>query len=93
MKRRAFMTILGGTAVTWPLATRAQDARMRRIGVLLFSSENDPGGKAQFASFKLAISQAGWIDGRNVRMDIRWPLAIWRRWRYSPKSWLVCNPT
>jgi putative ABC transport system substrate-binding protein len=73
MRRRDFITLLGGASAAWPLRARAQQpARMRRIGVLLFSSENDPGGHAQFDSFKLAISQAGWLDGRNLRMDVRW---------------------
>jgi putative ABC transport system substrate-binding protein len=72
MQRREFIALLGGVAAGWPLAARAQSGRMRRIGVLMYSSENDPEGKAEFAGFKLGISESGWTDGRNVRLDVRW---------------------
>ena len=73
MKRREFITLLGGAAATWPLAARAQQPeRMRRIGVLMNSSATDSEGKARFAAFLQGLQQLGWTDGRNVRMDIRW---------------------
>jgi putative ABC transport system substrate-binding protein len=63
---------LGGAAA-WPLATRApQGERMRRIGVLMPQAENDP-FKAWVSAFTQALSGLGWTDGRNVRMDVRWP--------------------
>ena len=73
MKRREFITILGGTAVTWPLAARAQQPEpMRRIGVLVNRSADDAEGQTFVAAFQQAMQQLGWSDGRNVRIDVRW---------------------
>ena len=72
MKRREFITLLGGAAA-WPLAAGAQQGnRVRSIGVLLSRDENDPVWKARFSVFTQALADLGWADGRNVRMDIRW---------------------
>ena len=72
MKRREFITLLGGAAAAWPLAARAQQAeRMRRIGVLVSRAADDPQAQARFAAFQQALQQLGWSDGRNVRIDIR----------------------
>ena len=72
LKRRQFITLLAGTAA-WPLAARAQQAeRMRRIGVLMNRAADDPQGQARLSAFQQALQQLGWIDGRNVRIDIRW---------------------
>ncbi len=71
MRRRSFITLLGGAAA-WPLAARAQQpARMRRIGVLMNRAADDPTGQTRLVAFAQALAQAGWIDGRNVRIDIR----------------------
>jgi putative tryptophan/tyrosine transport system substrate-binding protein len=73
VKRREFVTLLGGAAAGWPLAARAQQGeRMRRIGVLMDLAENDPEGQARIAAFLQGLTQLGWTDGRNVRIDIRW---------------------
>jgi putative tryptophan/tyrosine transport system substrate-binding protein len=72
MKRREFITLLGGAAAAWPLAARAQPERMRRIGVLMNPGESDPEGQARFAAFLQGLQQLGWTDGRNVRIDTRW---------------------
>jgi ABC-type uncharacterized transport system substrate-binding protein len=72
MKRREFITLLGGAGAAWPLAARAQGERMRRIGVLMNLAENDPEGKARLGAFLQGLQQLGWTDGRNVRIDIRW---------------------
>ena len=73
MQRREFITLLGGAAITWPLAARAQQGeRMRRIGVLMDLAENDPEGQARIAAFLQGLAQLGWTDGRNVRIDTRW---------------------
>jgi putative ABC transport system substrate-binding protein len=70
--RRDFITLLGGAAA-WPLAVRAQQGdRVRRIGVLMVFDENDPQGKLLYSAFTQALADMGWIDGRNVRMDLRW---------------------
>ena len=72
MRRRNFITLLGGTAA-WPLAARAQQAeRMRRIGVLMSRAADDPFSQARLAAFQQALQQLGWSDGRNVRIDLRW---------------------
>jgi putative tryptophan/tyrosine transport system substrate-binding protein len=72
MRRRDFITLLGGVAA-WPLAARAQQGeRVRRIGVLTSFAEDDPEGVARDAAFLQALTQLGWTDGRNVRMEYRW---------------------
>ena len=71
MRRRDFITSLGGAAV-WPLAARAQQPeRMRRIGMLSGLAADDPEGQARIAAFAQGLQQLGWTDGRNVRIDIR----------------------
>ena len=72
IRRRHFITLLGGAAA-WPLAARAQQGeRMRRIGVLMPGDENDPAAKARISAFTQALADLGWTDGRNVRIDLRW---------------------
>src|SRR5262249_40441161 len=81
--RRKFLATLGGTAA-WPLAARAQQSeRMRRIGVLTDQAENDPEGQARIAAFLQGLAQLGWIDGRNVRIDTRWPTSMQEVRKYS----------
>ena len=72
LRRRQFITLLGGAAA-WPLAARAQQpAQLRRIGVLMPFAEDDPVGQARVAAFVQGLQQSGWTDGRNVRIDYRW---------------------
>ena len=72
MRRREFIAGLG-SAAAWPVVARAQQGdRVRRIGVLMASDENDPVQKAYFFAFTQALADLGWTDGRNVRMDLRW---------------------
>ena len=76
MRRREFITFLGGAAVALPLAGRAQQGeRMRRIGVLVSRAEDDPEGQAQVAAFVQTMQSLGWTTGRNVQIDIRWGAA------------------
>ena len=71
MKRRQFIRLIGGAAVAWPLAARAQQPdRMRRIGALA-GIEDDAEGRARFASFQQGLKQLGWTHGRNVQIDYR----------------------
>jgi putative ABC transport system substrate-binding protein len=71
IRRREFITSLGG-AVAWPVAARAQQReRMRRIGVLLQYDESDPAWKPRLSAFTKALADLGWTDGRNVRTDLR----------------------
>src|SRR5262249_13912691 len=73
MKRRAFITLLGGAAIAWPRAARAQQGeRMRRIGVIINLAADDPEGHARITAFAQGLQEAGWSTGRNVRIDYRW---------------------
>jgi putative ABC transport system substrate-binding protein len=72
MKRREFITLLGGAAA-WPLAARSQQPeQLRLIGVLMNRAADDADGRARLASFQQAMKDLGWSEGRNIRIDIRW---------------------
>jgi putative tryptophan/tyrosine transport system substrate-binding protein len=72
MRRRVFIGLLGGAA-TWPLAARAQPTdQKRRVGVLMHMSENHAEGQARVAAFREGLQELGWIDGRNLRLEVRW---------------------
>jgi putative ABC transport system substrate-binding protein len=72
MKRRQFITLLGGSAVSWPLAAYAQQAeRMRRVGVLIGGAENDQTNQANIAAFREGLAKLGWAEDRNLRVDLR----------------------
>src|SRR6516225_7005761 len=72
IRRRKFLATVGGAAA-WPLAARAQQPdRMRRIGVLLSTREGDPQRRAQLAALVHRLTELGWADGRNARLDVRW---------------------
>jgi putative tryptophan/tyrosine transport system substrate-binding protein len=73
LRRRTFITLLGGTAAAWPLAARAQrQERMRRVAALMAWTESDPGYRSWFNIFVQRLSQLGWANGQNVRIDQRW---------------------
>src|SRR5690349_12730319 len=73
MRRRDFITILGGGAVAWPLAAQAQQGdRMRRIGVLMNFANGDTVGQARIRAFHERLQPLGWTEGRNLRVDYRW---------------------
>jgi putative ABC transport system substrate-binding protein len=73
MKRREFITLLGGAAASWPIAARAQQPdRVRRIGVMIANAENDPEGQDRVAAFRRGLQELGWVEGRNLRVDYRW---------------------
>src|SRR5215468_10388656 len=76
MRRRELITLLGGTAVAWPLAARAQQGeRMRRIGVLFGPAADDQDNKVRLAAFQQRLQQLGWTDGHNARIDYRFAAA------------------
>ena len=73
MRRREFITLLGGAAAAWPLAARAQQGeRVRRIGVLLPAITNDDEFQDRIGAFLQGLQEAGWSIGRNVRIETRW---------------------
>jgi hypothetical protein len=73
MKRREFITLLGGVAVAWPFAVHAQQVgSIRRIGVLMSWDESDPEIKTFLSGFMQGLAELGWTDGGNVRMEVRW---------------------
>ena len=73
MKRREFITLLGGAAAAWPLAARAQQpAQMKRVGIIVPFAASYPDGQARIAAFQQALAGFGWTEGVNMRTEIRW---------------------
>jgi ABC-type uncharacterized transport system substrate-binding protein len=75
MRRREFISLLGGAAVLWPLAANAQSDRVRRVGVLMGYAETDPAAQVQVAALRQELQKLGWDEGRNIRIDVRFPAA------------------
>jgi ABC-type uncharacterized transport system substrate-binding protein len=74
MRRREFITLVGGTAIAWPLVVRGEQ-RIRRIGVLMSGAESDPQYKSWFTAFVQRLQELGWTEGRNILIDDRWAAA------------------
>src|SRR5262245_46448805 len=92
LKRREFITLVGGAAVAWPLGARGQQpARVRRIGVLSPFAENDPEGR-NVTAFREALEKLGWTNGRNVLIDYRWGGADPARIRAHAKEIVALKP-
>jgi putative ABC transport system substrate-binding protein len=73
MKRREFITLLGGAAAAWPSAARAQQSeRVRKIGAMLGIRESDPEAQARVTAIRQGLQDHGWIDGRNIQIEFRW---------------------
>jgi hypothetical protein len=73
MRRRDFISLIGGAAASWPLAARAQQAGpVRRIGVLIGFAESDPDVQSWIAAFRGALAKLGWTEGGNLRIELRW---------------------
>jgi putative ABC transport system substrate-binding protein len=94
MKRRKFITLLGGAAVSWPRAAQAQQPgeRMRRVGVLMGFSESDQAWQARLAALRTALQVLGWTDGRNIRIDTRWAVADRDRLHGYPAELIALAP-
>ena len=80
MRRREFLGAMGGVAAAWPLAVRAQE-RIRHVGILVNLSEGDPAGSSFVAAFRQGLQELGWIDGRNLQIDMRWGAGNAERYR------------
>jgi len=93
MQRRTFITLFAGAAVARPFATCAQQAeRMRRIGVLVGVAADDPEGQARLTIFVQALQQLGWIDGHNMRIDVRWGAVDANRYRKYAEELVALAP-
>jgi putative tryptophan/tyrosine transport system substrate-binding protein len=93
MRRRDFVTLLGGAAAAWPLAARAQQPEpMRRIGVLMAFNENDPEPQAWLSGFMQGLAELGSTYGRNLRMDVRWSAGDVERMRMFAKTLVDLQP-
>src|SRR5579871_3924067 len=93
MRRREFITLLGGAAA-WPLSARAQQAdRIRRVGVLIGLAEDDPDAKPRLAAFRQGLEKLGWSEGRSIHLDVRYVLpADEQRARMLAKELLALGP-
>jgi putative ABC transport system substrate-binding protein len=93
MRRREFITLLGGAAATWPLTARAQQPdRMRRLGLLIGYAENDPLSQPWIAAFLKGLSELGWSDNRNLHIDYRWASADVDRFKQFAKELVALKP-
>src|SRR5262245_36351958 len=91
--RREFVTLLGTAVTAWPLAARAQQGGgMRRGGVVSMQAGSDPEGNRRRSRFTHGLAELGWIDGRNVRIDLRWSSANIDRSRIFAKELVDLQP-
>jgi len=93
MKRREFIFALGGAAVGWPLAARAQQTeRVRRIGVLMNTTPDEPDSQARITALAQGLQEAGWAIGRNLRIDTAGSpatdclMSCWSEWTHSVRQ-------
>jgi putative tryptophan/tyrosine transport system substrate-binding protein len=95
MRRRAFITLLGGAAAAWPLAAPAQQGdRVRLLAAMMGgrNADTDPEGRAWFAAFRQGLQELGWVEGRNFRADYRWPSGDLDRMRAIAKEFVDLKP-
>jgi putative tryptophan/tyrosine transport system substrate-binding protein len=93
MRRRQFITLLGGAAASWPVAARAQrPEQMRRIGYLSSNAESDPQAGPFLSAFKEGMRQLGWIDGTNIKIEARWAAADLNRMAVLAKELVSLQP-
>jgi putative ABC transport system substrate-binding protein len=91
IRRREFITLLGGAAA-WPLAARAQQPAVRRIGVLMNRAAGDPDGQSRLTAFRQGLQRLGWTDGSNFRIDIRWGEDVVDRQRKAAAELVALAP-
>jgi ABC transporter substrate binding protein len=93
MRRREFITLLGGAAAAWPLAARGQQGeRVRRIGMLLGFAESDPESPSRLSAFRHGLARLGWKEGQNARIEYRWGAGDPTRMRAHAKELIGYGP-
>jgi putative tryptophan/tyrosine transport system substrate-binding protein len=93
MRRRDFITLIGGAAAAWPIAAHPQQSeRMRRIGVLVVSAKDDPDTAARVAGFRQSLERLGWVEGRNIRIDYRYAAGQTERFQPRAKELIALQP-
>src|SRR4029453_3596109 len=93
LKRREFITLFGGAAATWPLAAGAQQTeRMRRIGVLMNFTSDDPQSQDRLAAFVQGLQELGWTVGRNLRIAYLWGAGNVERYRTFAAELVALTP-
>lgn len=94
MKRREFITLIGGAAVTWPPIARAQQpsGSARLVGVLMGIAPSDPAAQSLVAEFRDALTKSGWIEGQNLRIDVRWGAGDANRMKAFAKELVDLRP-
>ena len=94
MRRREFVTLVGGAATGWPLAARAQQSadRVRRVGVLLETADDDKERNSQFAKFREGLASFGWVEGRTVHTEHRFAAADAGRYQPLAKELVALQP-
>jgi putative ABC transport system substrate-binding protein len=93
MRRREFITLLGGAATAWPLAARAQQPdRMRLVGVLMAYAESDESALSWLAAFRAALANLGWTEGSNLRIELRWAAGVQDKIRRLAKELVDLRP-
>jgi putative tryptophan/tyrosine transport system substrate-binding protein len=92
MKRRQFITLVGGAAAAWPLSARAQQGRMRRVGVLVGWEENNPTAKHLLSTLTQRLQELGWTEDSNIRLDVRWAAGNVDRMQVFAKELIGLGP-
>ncbi len=92
MKRRDFITVLSGATMAWPLAAwPQQQERMRRIGILIPAAAGDQELSRRLAALQGELGRLGWVEGRNVRFEMRWAAVIPNGYEPLPLNWHRCH--
>src|SRR3954468_23113065 len=93
MRRRDFLGVLGGAAAGWPLGAHAQQSdRVRRIGVLMHTTSDEPESQARITALAQGLQEAGWSVGRNLRIDVRWASGDLTRLRKDAADLVALRP-
>ena len=93
MRRRQFIGLVGGAAVTWPLAARAQQPnRSKRVGIVMGYVESDPNGQLQAMALRQQLQKLGWVEGTNITLDFRFAADDVDRIRIAALELLALGP-